>query len=191
MGNRGSKTIIEQATDYLEAAYDAAVDKAGPVLSDAVDKAGPMLSDAKDKAGQAFVDVRDEATPLLVAGAAKAAEQAAAAADLASEKASELQAEIESHGKKRHTFRNILMVVGIAALLGFVAKKLSSRGQQDNWQAAYTPPPPPSGRPASSDGASDAAGAGPGEAIADAVDEPHSATTPDAPVEVVDVDDKS
>ena len=36
----------------------------------------------------------------------------------------------------------------------------------------------------------DAAGATPGEAIADAAEEPHPVTTPDEPAEVVDVEDQ-
>jgi hypothetical protein len=41
---------------------------------------------------------------------------------------------------------------------------------------------------ARADVADDSAGASPDEALADAVEEPHEATTPDDPAEVVDVE---
>ncbi len=119
-------------------------------------------------------------------------------ADLASEKAGELQDKITGEPKKKHTFRKLLVITGVAALLGFVVKKLSSRGQQDNWQSSYTPPPPPkaSDTPifdaaaAASDDEptpNDEGGAGPDEALADAAEAPHAVTTPDEPADVVEV----
>jgi hypothetical protein len=207
MGIRRNKTMIEQAADYVEAAVETAREKAGPAIADAFEKAGPMLADAKDKAAPvladardkaapALADAKDKAVPLLAAGMAAAAAQASNVADLASEKAAELQAKPE----KKHTFRKILIITGVAALLGFVVKKLTSRGEQDNWQSSYTPTPAPgqqsSDTPifdaaaAASDEptADDEGGASPDEAIADAVDEAHPVTTPDEPAEVVDLE---
>jgi vacuolar-type H+-ATPase subunit H len=201
MGIRRNKTMIEQAADYVEAAVETAREKAGPAIADAIDKAGPVLTDAKDKAGPVLTDAKDKAAPLLAAGIAAAAAQASNVADLASEKAGELQDKITGEPKKKHTFRKILVITGIAALLGFVAKKLASRGQQDNWQSSYTPPPPP-GQQASDTPIFDAAaaasddeiapddegGAGPDEALADAAEAPHAVTTPDEPADVVEVE---
>jgi hypothetical protein len=83
-----------------------------------------------------------------------------------------------------------------------VAKKLSSRGDQDNWQSSYTPTPAPrdadrtdtpiadAAAAASAGAVSDAAdegGAGPDEALADSVEEAHEVTTPDEPADVVDM----
>src|SRR6476659_4494343 len=200
MGIRRNKTMIEQAADYVEAAVETAREKAGPAIADAIEKAGPVLADAKDKAGPALAEARDKAAPLVAAGVAAASAQASNVADLASEKAGELQDKITGEPKKKHTFRKILIITGVAALLGFVAKKLASRGQPDNWQSSYTPPPPPgvssdtpifdAAAAASDDEATpdDDGGAGPDEALADAAEGPHAVTTPDDPADVVEVD---
>ena len=89
-------------------------------------------------------------------------------------------------------------MTGLIAIGAFVFSKLRSSGQ-DNWQSSYTPaPPPPRSTTSPTTGAhvgaaagsgDDAAGGTPGEAVADAVEEPHTATTPDAPAEIIDVDD--
>jgi hypothetical protein len=70
--------------------------------------------------------------------------------------------------------------------VGFIAKKLQGGGQADNWQSSYVPSPAPAAAPAPQ--AHDAGAAGPDEALSDATDEPHAATTPDAPAEVVDLE---
>ena len=82
---------------------------------------------------------------------------------------------------------------GVAAL---VAKQLQG-SQEDPWQSSYTPTPPPAPAstttppsPVAADatGHDDSAGASPDEALADAAGTPHTATTPDDPAEVIDVD---
>jgi hypothetical protein len=222
MRMRQKKTILEQAADYVEAAVDTAVEKAGPILADAKEKAeaaladareqaGPAIADAKDKAvakaGPTLVDARDKAAPLIAQSAALAAEKASQAADLAAEKAAqgkELAAakaeELSGKPQKKHRIRTLLIITGIAALLGFAAKKLRS-GDKDNWQSSYSPTPAPPARDAdrtdtpiadaaaaaSTEGA-DEGGAGPDEALSDAVDESHDVTTPDDPAEIVDLD---
>ena len=196
---RRNKTILEQAADYVEAAVDSAVEKAGPILADAKDKAGTALADAREQAGPALVDARDKAAPLIAQSAALAAEKAAQGKEVAAAKA----AEITGKPKKKHRLRKLLLITGIAAALGFVAKKLTAKGDQDNWQSSYTPTPPPrdadrtdtpiadaaaaNAAAATTEGA-DEGGAGPGEALADAAEESHDVTTPDAPAEVVDLD---
>jgi hypothetical protein len=210
MGIRRNKTILEQAADYVDTIVEAAsekagpaiaeaLDKAGPVWADAKDKAGPVWADAKDKAGPALADAKDKATPLLAAGVAAAAAQASNVADFANEKAAELQGEPE----KKHRLRKLLIITGVGALMVFIAKKLTSGRDQDNWQTSYTPPPPPSPRSsdtpiydaasASSDEpmADDEGGAAPDEALADAAEQAHPVTTPDEPADVVEVEDPS
>jgi hypothetical protein len=213
---RRKKTILEQAAEYVE----AAVEKAGPLLADAKDKAetaladarqqaGPAMADARDqavaKAGPTLADAREKAAPLLAQSAAMVAEKASQAADIAAEKAAEGKdlahakaAELTGKPQKKHRLRKLLIVGGIAAVLGFVAKKLRS-GDRQGWQSSYTPPPPPrdadrtdspiadAALAAATDGA-DEGGAGPDEALADAADEAHGPTTPDAPAEVVDLE---
>ena len=204
---RQKKSLVEQAADYVE----AAVEKAGPILADAKDKAGPALADARDravaKAGPTLVDARDRATPLIAQGAALAADKASRAADLAATKAAQGKELASTKAteltgkpkKKKHRLRKLLLLTGVAAVLGFVAKKLSSRGERDNWQSSYTPAPPPArdadrtdtpiadAAAAASAAGADEGGAGPDEVLADAVEESHDATTPDEPAAVVDV----
>jgi hypothetical protein len=196
---RRNKTILEQAADYVEAAVDSAVEMAGPILADAKEKAGTAIADVREQAGPALVDARDKAAPLIAQSAALAAEKAAQGKEVATAKA----AEITGKPKKKHRLRKFLLITGIAAALGFAAKKLTAKGDQDNWQSSYTPTPPPrdadrtdtpiadaaaaNAAAASTEGA-DEGGAGPDEALADAVEESHDVTTPDAPAEVVDLD---
>lgn len=181
MGIRRNKTILEQAADYVEAA---------------VDKAGPVLADVKERAGTALADAREQAAPVLAQAADVAADKAAQGKELATAKAAELAGRPK---KKKHRLRTLLLLTGIAAAVGFVAKKLTSRDDNDSWQSP--PPPRPAPAPRASDTplgdaaaastesteSADGGGAGPDEALADATDESHEATTPDEPAEVVDV----
>ena len=175
MGLRKKKSLIDQASDYVEtvrpqveaavgtavvAAMDAAKeakDRAIPLLADARDKAGPALADARDKAGQEIADAREKAAPILAAGAALAAEKASTGASLAAEKAAAgrdlaaarvAQLKGEPPKKKRGgKLKAILLVTGLAAVAAFVAKKLQG-GKADNWQSSYVPTPAPPATPA-------------------------------------------
>jgi hypothetical protein len=153
------------------------------------------------------VDARDKATPLIAQSAALAAEKASLAADLAAEKAAQGKelaaakaAELSGKPQKKHRLRKLLIVTGIAAALGFVAKKLRDSADQENWQSSYAPTPPPAptaasggatetpiadAAAASSAAGDDEGGAGPDEALADAAEESHDVTTPDDPADVV------
>jgi len=176
MGLRKKKSLIDQASDYVEtvrpqveaavgtavvAAMDAAKeakDRAIPLLAEARDKAGPALADARDKAGSEIADARDKAAPILAAGAALAAEKASAGASLAAEKAAagreiaaarvaQLKGEPPPK-KKGGTLKKILLVTGLAAVAAFAAKQLMGRGKADNWQSSYVPTPAPPAPPA-------------------------------------------
>jgi hypothetical protein len=227
MGLRKKKSLIDQASDYVEtvrpqveaavgtavvAAMDAAKeakDRAIPLLAEARDKAGPALADAREKAGPALSDARDKAAPILAAGAALAAEKASSGASLAAEKAAagrELAAARVAQLKgeppkkqKRGKLKTILLLTGLAAVAGFVAKKLTGGGQADNWQSTYVPTPAPSSTPSTPPSPSaplagaevdDTGGSSPDEAIADQVADSHPVTTPDEPAEVVSIEDR-
>ena len=204
---RRKKTLIEQAADYVEAAVEAAREKAGPMLADARDKAAPVLADARDKAGPVLADARDKAAPLLAQSAAVAADRAATAASLAAEKAAEGRDaavakvnELRGEPPKKHRLRKLLLITGVAAVLGFAYKKLRSGSEQDDWQTSYTPTPAPgptttsdtpifdAAAQAASEEPADEGGASPDEAIADAAEEGHPVTTPDEPADVVELD---
>ncbi len=214
MGLRRKKSLIDQASDIIddakpkiEAAVTTAKDKALPLLADAKDKATPVLADAKAKAVAGAADAKAKAGPALAEGAAIAADKASIGAAIAAEKASlarDLAAEKAAAGrdlaatkvaeikgekpKKGGKLKKLLLITGLAALGGFVFKKLRGDATSDNWQSSYvpTPAPAPSAAPADSD---DTGGSSPDEAIADAAEQPHAVSTPDDPAETVTVDE--
>lgn len=253
---RRKKSLMDRAHDYveqvsetvlphLESAWEQAVDKAGPVITDAREKTQPLFAEgralAAEKAAvgaalasEKAAEAREKAAPLLAearatasekasVGAALAAERAAASRDVAAAKVNELRGiEPEPSGGRLKKF---LLLGGLLALGGVVFSKL--RAKQDaeaNWQSSYVPPAPPAApstpqapaaapvTPATTSGdpltdpltddvtaddvvtaeppaTEDIGGGAPGEAISDQAEEAHEATTPDAPADVIDIDD--
>ena len=177
--------LREQAGDLagtLAPPVENARDKAVPVLIDARDRAVPVLTAALASVDEATEDVRDETR--------KRGKAVAAA----------LKGEIEAPQKK-HRGRKLLVLLGLGGL-GFAAyKKFGGKQPTTTWQSSYTPPPaptpPPAGGPVAGEGAhradatpDDSAASDPAEAASDATDVPHDATTPDKPVEEIDVTKK-
>jgi hypothetical protein len=208
MALRKKKSLLDQASDYVDnvrpqvesavtTALDAvedfyektarpalldARDKAGPALADARDKAAPYVAEARDRAAAALADARDSAGPALADARDRATEVAAQAKEAADARVAQLRG--EEPKKKGSKLKKIALFAALAAAVGFVAKKLQSGGQADNWQSSYVPSPAPSSAPAPTD----AGAAGPDEALSDAAEEPHAATTPDEPAEVIDIE---
>jgi hypothetical protein len=206
MALRKKKSLLDQASDYIdqvrpqvESAVATAIvaaedfyentarpvlvdakDKAGPALVDARDKAAPYVAEARDKAAAALSDARDQAVPLMAQAAAQASELAGQAKEAADTKVAELRGEEKKKGSK---LKKLAIFVAIAGAVGFVARKIQSSGQGDNWQSSYVPTPAPT--PPTAD---DAGAAAPDEALSDAAEEPHAVTTPDDPAEVVDLE---
>ncbi|WP_148615461.1 hypothetical protein [Nocardioides rubriscoriae] len=207
MGLRKKKSLVDQAIDqagdvvdalrpHVESAYGQARDfvqeTAVPALADAYDKAGPVLADARDKATPVLADARAKAVPLVVSGAALAGEKATAARALAEAKVAQVKGE---EPRKRRKLKTLLVLGAVAGGVAVVAKKLQGGGQSDNWQSSYTPSPAPAAPAAPSTpvasaptSVEDPGGAGPDEALADAVEAPHPVSTPDEPAEVVEID---
>ncbi|MDT9593033.1 hypothetical protein RDV89_08135 [Nocardioides zeae] len=194
MGFRKKKTLLdqakEQASDFadtvrpqIEAAVATAKEKSGPVIADARDKAAPYVADARDKAAPYVAEAKEK----LNEGRDAAAAKALVGLSAAEAKVASLQSEPP---KKKGRFRKVLVFGALAGLAAFAVKKLTA-DKGDNWQSTYTPPPPPAPAPAppTAAKADEAAGAAPGEAIADSAEEPHPVTTPDDPAEVVDIED--
>ncbi|NPC98795.1 hypothetical protein [Nocardioides sp. zg-DK7169] len=199
---------VEQAVAHARGAvHDFVDDTARPTIADARAKAGPVLADArekavaqaleaKDKAGPVIADARAKAAPVIASGVALASEKAAAAKSAADVKLAELTATEPPPEKKGGRLRKVALVALVAGAAGFVAKKIQA-GRTDSWQSSYVPAPPPAG-PTSprAPGApkvtpeDDAGGASPDEALADQAEAPHTPTTPDAPAEVVDLDEQ-
>ena len=194
MGIRKKKTLIEQASDYVEQVRPHVEQAVGA----ARDKAVPLLVEARDRAVPVIEDARDRAKPIIADGAAIAAEKAALVADVASQKAAESRdlaaakvAEIKGEKpKKSHRFRKVVLFGGLAAAAAFVASKLKGGQDSSSWNSSYTPTPPPAPPAAAEADADDAAGAMPGEALSDAVEEPHEVTTPDDPADEVEIDNE-
>ncbi len=210
MALRKKKSLLDQASDYIdqvrpqvESAVATAIvaaedfyentarpalvdakDKAGPALSDAREKAAPYVAEARDKASAALSDARDQAAPLVAQAAAQASELAGQAKQAADTKVAELRGEEKKKGSK---LKKLAIFVAIAGAVGFVARKIQSSGQRDNWQSSYVPTPAPTPAPAPTI-ADDAGAAAPDEALSDAAEEPHPVTTPDNPAEVVDLE---
>jgi hypothetical protein len=257
---RRKKSLMDRAHDYveqvsetvlphLESAWEQAVDKAGPVITDARDKTQPLLAEARATAAEKAAvgaalasekaaEAREKAAPLLAEARASASEKASLAAAIAAEKAAsgrdvatakvnELRGvEPEPQGGR---LKKLLVLTGLLALGGVVFNKLRSKQDAEaNWQSSYVPPAPPAApastpsspaaapaapvTPATTSGdpltdpltdeitaddvvtaeppaTQDIGGGDPGEAISDSVEEAHPATTPDAPADVVDIDD--
>lgn len=192
MGLRKKKSLIDQASDYVEQVKphaEAAYESAKDFVQDTV---VPALADAREKAGPALADAREKAAPVIAAGAAKAAERATAARELADAKVAELKGE---EPKKKGKLKRFVLFAGIAGGVAFVAKKLQGGGQSANWQSSYTPSPaptPPATPPtpaAPQAGVDDAAGASPDEALSDSTETPHPVSTPEDPAEIVDLEE--
>ncbi len=204
--------VLVDARDKAAPVLVMARDKAAPYFSDALDKAGPVLSSARDsaspvldKAGPVLADVRDaftgEVVPVVTAAISAlddATEDARAEAVKRTRAlATAIKGEVAPPPKK-HTARNVLIALGLGGAAFAVARLLGNRQPTTSWQSSYTPPPAPTpsstGGPVTdvgahrADTATDTAAAGPGEAVADATEVPHDASTPDNPVTEIDVD---
>ena len=202
--------VLTDARDRAVPVLTEARDRAVPVLHDARDKAAPYVADARDKAAPYVSDARDRFSetvlPVLTAALTSVEE---ATEDVRGETkkrgkavAAALKGEIEAPQKK-HRGRKLLVLLGLGGL-GYAAyKKFGGKQPTTTWQSSYTPPPaptpPPAGGPVAGAGAGahradampdDSAASDPAEAASDATDVPHDATTPDKPVEEIDVSKK-
>jgi hypothetical protein len=196
-----------ELTDRLGPSVEHAREVAGPLLADAKSKAGPVLADARSKAGPVLAEAREKATP-VVEGArdkfnADVLPALVAAAAAANEATEDVRAETLKRGKataaalkgevaapepkKTHKLRNLLVILGLGAIVAAVAKKLSERESTTTWESSYTPSTPPAGAHRGEPDPTDVGGASPDVAAADAAATPHPATTPDDPAETIDV----
>jgi hypothetical protein len=195
------KDAREQAAPYVQDAKSRLTEvreQAAPLLADARDQAAPYVDDAKKRVTKTAAAAVAAATPVVV--------EAQRRGDLA---AAALKGEpVKRKGGKKKYF----VFAGLVGLGALAFQKLRGGSESANWQTSYTPTPAPSAPPAPAtppagpstgthaadvptdssaattvSGADDPVGANPGESLADAVEEPHEVTTPDAPAETVDV----
>jgi vacuolar-type H+-ATPase subunit H len=187
--NDKASGLAERIAPQVESAVGTAREKAGPLLTEAREKAAPAVNDARDK-------FTSEVLPVITAAIAAAGE---ATEDVRGESkkrgkaaVAALKGEVEApKKKKKHRFRNFLLMLGLGGAVAFVAKKLSDRPSTTTWESSPTPAPAPAApagaHKAEPFGADDQGGSSPDVAAADAAAEPHAATTPDNPAETIDV----
>ncbi|MGN0063755.1 MAG: hypothetical protein ACI379_05890 [Nocardioides sp.] len=181
MARRSKKSLLETAQDVVDQASESAQGLAGHLAESVGPTIETIVETAKEKADEALT------------------------------KADEVLHADEAPKKKGGKLKKFLLVSILAAVGGVIFSKARAKKAQDaNWQASYTPTPAPtttpkpapvaaepaapaaaaaSDAPAEPEASDDEGGAGPAESISDAVEEPHEATDPDAPAEVIDVDD--
>lgn len=201
---------LTEARDKVAPMLTEAREKAGPLLAEVREKATPVLTEARGKAAPYAAEARDKFSetvlPALTAALAsldEATEEARAEALRRSKAvAAAVKGEVEVPEKK-HRGRKLMVLLGLGGIAFAAYKKFGAKQPTTNWQSSYTPPPaptpPPAGGPVA--GAADTVGAhraeaapddtaasDPAEAASDATDVPHDATTPDNPVEEVNVD---
>ncbi len=200
--------MLADARDKVGPVLAEAREKAAPVLAEAREKAAPVLAEARGKAAPYAADAREKFSetvlPALTAALAsvdEATEEARAEALKRSKAvAAAMKGEVEVPEKKHRGGAKLLVVLGLGGIAYAAYKKFGARQPTTNWQSSYTPPPaptpPPAGGPVAGAagahradaGPDDTAASDPGEAASDATDVPHNATTPDNPVEEVNVD---
>ena len=167
-----------------------------PQLADARDQAAPYVESARERivnevvpaVQQAVSDAKDQAGPRRRGGQA-------------SRQRWPPPPSRASAGQARAARRSGSCSPRSPARGAFVCKKLRGGDESANWQTSYAPKPAPAAPPAPPspvradgrqprrrrrgrqpvDEAGDPTGANPGEALADAAEEPHPVTTPDAP----------
>ena len=207
---------ISDARDTVAPRLAVAAGVVAPKLADARDAVAPHLENARDTVAPHVGSARDRLVdavgPTLESVRDSAREQADEAKRRGGLAAAALKGEpVKKTGGKRKW----LLVAVLAGAGAFVAKKLTSGSDADNWQSSYTPTPAPGASstttsspvaapvtpaaPASGSdvgdqqvdlgrvGMDDPAGASPGEVISDSTETPHPVTTPDSPAETVDV----
>jgi len=194
--------LVDRIGPPMESAVGAAREKAGPVLVEARQKAAPVFAEAREKAAPVVSDARDRiATDLLpvITAAIVAADKATEEVRGETKKRGKatvaaLKGEIEApvKKKKRKRLPKLLLALGLAGAVAFVAKKLSDRPSTTTWESTPTTPPPAPASPvgahrAEAADADDQGGASPDVAAADAASEPHEVSTPDDPAETIDV----
>lgn len=208
---RRKQTLMDRASEFAESVrphIESALETGKESAKEAQAKAAPLIAQGRQIAAEKGAEAAAVAADAASKGAALAAEKAQVGAAYAADRASvgrEVAAARvatlrgEEPEPKRGRLKKVLLLGGLLAFGGFLFNKL--RGQtEDSWQSSYTPTPAPS-NPASTNGSrasapaaaagssDDNAGGTPGEAVADSAEEPHEATTPDAPASIIDVDD--
>jgi Family of unknown function (DUF5324) len=203
---------LADARDQLAPKIADAREQIAPRIADARDQIAPRIADARDQAAPYVEGARERfvngVVPAVQQAVSDARDQAGPVAEEAKRRGSLAAAALKGEPVKKKSGKKKFFVLAVLAGAGaFVAKKLSGGNESANWQTSYAPKPAPAAPPAppspaapmagshtadaavdsSATNAGDPTGANPGETLADATEEPHPVTTPDAPAEDVDV----
>lgn len=148
-----------------------------------------------------FDSLMKAARPLLKEGkkiARQKARQAQKVAKAESRAAAKTVARTVTPEDKGNKVKKLLLLGGLVAIVSVIARRFMGDSSKGSWQPAYTPAPAPSPRPTPPPTAEvevepepdDAGGGDPLEAIADEAAEPHADSTPDDPIEVVEIEEQ-
>ena len=210
---------IADARDKAQPLLEEGRTRAAEAASAGAALAAEKTAEAREKAAPLIAEGRARAADKASVAASLAAERAAEGRDLATAKVNELRGiEPEPKGGKLKKFLLIggLLAIGGVIFSKLRAKQDASSNWQSSYvppappaapkapAAPATPAKSAAGDPltdpltdvtaddvvtADPPSAEDIGGGAPGEAISDSVEEAHEATTPDAPAEVIDIDD--
>jgi hypothetical protein len=111
----------------------------GPALADAREQIAPMVEEAKDRLGPVVEDAKEA----IVRGAEEARELIApvAAEVISAGKETGRKAAVKvglaEEPQRGHKLRNLLIVLGIGALVAFLYKKVAGRASAPQWTATH------------------------------------------------------
>ena len=197
---------VERARDEIAPRLAEARDQVAPRIAEAKGQVAPRLAEARDQVAPHVENARErlvnDVVPFVQQAVSDARDQAAPVAEEAKRRGMLAAAALKGEPVKRKGGgkKKFFLFAALAGLGALAMKKLRG-GESANWQTSYSPPAAPASppRPAAPTAGShtaevpvdstadDAAGASPGEALADSAEEPHPVTTPDSPAEDVDV----
>jgi hypothetical protein len=169
-----SKNLRDQAQDL---AQDLA-DQVGPRLADAREQLAPHVADARER-------IRNDVIPTVQSALAEARDQAGPVADEARKRGAAAAAALKGEQSKKGHKGRWLALLALGGAAAVAAKRLM--GGDAGSHSRYTPPVPQQRTGPLTGISDDAGGASPEEAIADAGNEPHDATTPADPAEAIHV----
>jgi vacuolar-type H+-ATPase subunit H len=177
-----AQDLVEQITPHVENAVGNARDQLGPMIADAREKAAPYAADARERLVN---DVLPAVQSTVQSTLADAREQAGPVADEARRRGLAAAAALKGEQPRKRGGKKWIALIALVGGAAVAAKKLL--GDQGGSHSAYPAPTPP---PTASRATHDAAGATPGEAVADSDEAPRPVTTPSDPAEVVELRDK-
>jgi hypothetical protein len=179
-------TQAADARDRLAPTVAEARERVAPALADARDRVGPTVAEAKDRMAPAVAEAKDRLADLTETVATKLDES------LPDDKTPDFVKDASSASRGPGRVKTVLGILGLGALIAFIASKRQA-AKEPVWHSptpgpAATSPTSTATTPAAQ--AADSAGGSPDEAAADAAESAHDPTTPEDPVEVVDIEDK-